>query len=182
MKSRPEAMVSRLGLLRNFLDRVMQVMFVLAGVLLTLTMLAVSAGVASRYLFNRPLGWVVELVEYGLLYIAFLVPPLVLKRGAHIRMDLIFNRLSPKVQSILTIVGSGMSAVICLILCWFGIRVTLELYHTAYTTPTLLEAPKFIIIAVVPIGSAVLSLQFLIMTLDHILFRRTSLCEKNTSH
>jgi TRAP-type C4-dicarboxylate transport system permease small subunit len=165
-------------ILRNIFDRTMNLMYVFAGILLIYCMLSISIGVASRYLFDRPLGWVIEIVEYSLLYIAFLVAPLVLKREAHIRMDLVFDRLGPRVQFVLSIITSSISTIICFILFWFGVRVTRELFRTHYTTPTILEIPKFIVVAIIFIGSAVLFLQFLIRTFGILSSRKASQSEK----
>jgi TRAP-type C4-dicarboxylate transport system permease small subunit len=153
-----------MGTLKNILDRTINAMFAFAGVLLLFAMIIISVGVASRYLFDRPIGWAIEIVEYSLLYIAFLTAPLVLRRGAHVRMDLIFNRLPPGLQSTLNLITSTLSTIVCFILFWFGARVTTDLFRTGYTTPTVLEVPKFIVIAIIFIGFGVLFILFLIRT------------------
>jgi TRAP-type C4-dicarboxylate transport system permease small subunit len=164
--------------LRTILDRTLNAMFVFAGVLLLFAMVIISIGVASRYLFDRPIGWAIEIVEYSLLYIAFLTAPLVLKRGAHVRMDLIFSRLSPGLQSTLNLITSSVSTIVCFILFWFGVRVTRDLYRTGYTTPTVLEIPKFIVIAIICIGFGVLFLLFLIRTYNLLSSSKVSRSEK----
>jgi C4-dicarboxylate transporter DctQ subunit len=166
------------GTLSNILDRTINVMFILAGILLLFAMLIISIGVASRYLFDRPLGWAIEIVEYSLVYIAFFTAPMVLKRGAHVKMDLIFNRLSPRLQSTLNLITSSISTIVCFILFGFGVRVANELFRTHYTTPTILEVPKFIIIVGIFIGFAVLFLQFLIRTYNLLFIWKASRFEK----
>jgi TRAP-type C4-dicarboxylate transport system permease small subunit len=156
--------VKIIGTFKNILDRTINVMFGFAGVLLLLAMIIISVGVASRYLLGRPIGWAIEIVEYSLLYIAFLTAPLVLKKGAHVRMDLIFNRLNPRLQSTLNLITSTLSTIVCFILFWFGMRVTRDLLRTGYTTPTILEAPKFIVIGIIFIGFGILFILFLIRT------------------
>jgi C4-dicarboxylate transporter DctQ subunit len=146
----------------DIFDRCLNIMFVFAGVLLIIIMVIMSAGVTSRYLLNLPLGWVTEVVEYSLLYIGFLAAPLVLKREGHVKMELVLGRLSPKAQLILEIITSAICVIICFVLFWFGLRVTWELYETHYTTPTVLELPKFIFVAVIFVGSIALCFQFII--------------------
>jgi TRAP-type C4-dicarboxylate transport system permease small subunit len=152
------------GTFKNILDQTINVMFGFAGVLLLLAMIIISVGVASRYLLGRPIGWAIEIVEYSLLYIAFLTAPLVLRRGGHVRMDLIFNRLSPRLQSTLNLITSTLSTIVCFILFWFGARVTGDLFRTGYTTPTVLEVPKFVVIGIIFIGFGILFVLFLIRT------------------
>jgi TRAP-type C4-dicarboxylate transport system permease small subunit len=170
-----------LNILGHILDRIVNGMFAFAGFLLLFAMIIISIGVASRYLLDRPIGWAIEIVEYSLLYIAFLTAPLVLKRGAHVRMDLIFSRLSPSVQSVLELVTSCVSTIVCLILFWFGLRVTRELFRTGYTTPTVLEVPKFLVIGIIFIGFGVLFVLFLVRTYNLFESRKASGREKEGS-
>ncbi len=150
--------------LNNILDRALNLMFAFAGILLLFAMVIISIGVATRYLFDRPIGWAIEIVEYSLLYIAFLTAPLVLKKEAHVRMDLIFSRLPARIRVVLNLITSTLSTIVCFIIFWFGVRVTWDLMRTGYTTPTVLEVPKFIIIAIIFIGFAVLFILFLMRT------------------
>jgi C4-dicarboxylate transporter DctQ subunit len=146
----------------NIFDHTLRLMYIFAGVLLIFCMLSISIEVASRYLLDRPIGWVIEIVEYSLLYIGFLTAPWVLKHGRHVKMDLVLNQLGPRTQSTLDMIASMIGAIVCFILCWFGGRVTWDLFQTHYTTPTVLELPKYIFVAIISVGSMALFLQFLI--------------------
>ena len=74
-------------------DRILNVFFILAGALLGFATLSVAASIVSRYFFSKPWGWVTEICEYILLYVAFLIGAWVLKHEEHVKMDLIINRL-----------------------------------------------------------------------------------------
>jgi TRAP-type C4-dicarboxylate transport system permease small subunit len=160
--------------LNNIFNRTLDLMAILAGILLISSMLIICVAVASRYLFGRPMGWVIEITEYSLLYITFLVAAWVLKRNGHVKIDLVFNQLSPRTQSMLNMITSGIGAIICFILFWYGVRVTWELFRTRYFTPTILELPKFVIVAIIFIGSLLLCLQFLNRTFLYLLNWRVS--------
>jgi C4-dicarboxylate transporter, DctQ subunit len=160
--------------LNNIFNRTIDLMAIFAGILLIFSMLIICIAVASRYLFGRPMGWVMEITEYSLLYITFLVAAWVLKREGHVKMDLVFNRLSPRTQVLFNMITSGIGAIICFILFWYGIRVTWELLRTRYFTPTILELPKFVIVAIIFIGSLLLCLQFLNRTFLYLLNWRVS--------
>ena len=158
----------------NIFNRTINLMVILAGILLIFTMLSISMGVASRYLFGRPMGWVVEISEYSLVYITFLVAAWVLKREGHVKMDLVFNRLSPRTQHMMSIITSIISAIVCFILFWYGVKVTWELFRTHYFTPTILGFPKFVIVAIIFIGSLLLFFQFLIRAFGYLSTWRSS--------
>jgi TRAP-type C4-dicarboxylate transport system permease small subunit len=134
----------------------------LAGLLLIFLMLSVTLDVALRYFFGHPTSWVVEIAGYSLLFIPFLVAAWVLKRDGHVTMDLLLQRLGPKTQALFNAITSFVSALICLIITWHGIRVTLYFFKLGYKTPTVLMLPKSIIISIIFIGSFFLSIQFLV--------------------
>jgi len=141
---------------------------ILAGILLIFITLIIGVSIASRYFLNRPMGWVTEISEYSLLYITFLVAAWVLKKEGHVKMDIVLTRLKPRTQSVTNVITSAISAVVCFILTWYGVRVTWELFQTGYPTPTILELPKFIIIAAIFIGSFLLFIQFLRRTCSYL--------------
>lgn len=150
-------------------DHIVSAMHIIAGVLLVLITLGVSVGVASRYFFNRPIGWIVEISSYGLLYITFLVAAWVLKEDGHVSMDFIVERFNPKARAVINMLTSATSAVVCLVLTWFGLAVTWNLFKTKHFTSTMLELPKSIIIVVIALGSLMLFIQLIRRT--HCSFR-----------
>ena len=133
----------------------------LAGVLLVSVMIFVTVAVFLRYVLNRPIGWVVEICEYSLVCITFLVAAWVLRKEGHVRVDLILSLLRPRTQLLLNTITSGLSTIVCLILTFFAGKVTRELFRGDYFTPTILMIPKFIFISVITFGSLWLSIQFI---------------------
>ena len=148
-------------------DRIINLMAIIAGILLICAMLMISGAVASRYFLGRPIGWVIEITEYIILYVTFLVAAWVLKKEGHVKMDIVLNRLPPGAQSLLNVITSAISTIVCFIIVWYGAKVTWELYQTNYFTPTLLELPKFIIIGIIPLGSLLLFIQFVRRTYNY---------------
>lgn len=134
----------------------------IAGVIIIFTMAAVTYEVVMRYFLNRPTLWVVEVSGYSLLFITFLGAAWVLRRGGHVRIDLLINRLKPRNQVRLSIITSIMAAIICLVIAWYSGRVTWISFQTDYLSPTELRFPLFIILFIIPVGSFLLFIQFLI--------------------
>ena len=150
-----------IGILTNIFNRTIDLTVILAGTLLIFSMLSISMGVASRYLLGRPMGWVVEISEYSLVYITFLIAAWVLKREGHVKVDILVERLKPKPQSVLNIVGSMLAIISCGIIFWYSLRVTWESFQKGYFSPTILEIPKWPVQAVIPLGSFLLFVQFI---------------------
>jgi TRAP-type C4-dicarboxylate transport system permease small subunit len=142
-------------------DRLLDFFAVLAGIIAAFVTVAVSAGIITRFVFNRPMAWVIEISEYSLLYIAFLSAAWVMKNNQHVSVDLVYNSFSPKNKVIADLFTSILGGVVFLIVTYYGFKVTRNQYITKYFTPTFLEAPKFIVTLIIPVGSLLLLIQII---------------------
>ena len=157
-----------------FFDRLLDFMAILAGVILSFITLIVCVAIFSRYFLNRPLGWVAEIGEYSLLYITFLAVAWVLRGKGHVKVDILFNRLNPRNRCVTDLATSIGAALVCLIITFFGAKVTRHLYSIGYYTPTILELPKFIIAAIIPVGFFMLFIEATRNAFNHLKDLRTS--------
>jgi len=155
-------------MLNKIYNRILDICALLAGILLIFMMLSVTLEVALRYFLGRPTSWAVEICGYILLFIPFLVAAWVQRREEHVRMDLLLSRLGPKAQSLLNAITSFGSAVICLVLTWYGLKITVYFFKLGYQTPTILMLPKSMIIAIIFVGSFLLCIQFFIGAYSHL--------------
>lgn len=144
-----------------FLDRLNHCLAWMAGILLIYAMLSVTYNVFSRYFFDRPVVWVLEISEYCLLYIVFLGAAFLLQNEGHVRVDLLLNRLRPVAQARLNAITSIAGAIVCLILTIYGARITWDAFINHVPTMEFLKMPYFIILIIIPIGSFLLTVQFL---------------------
>ena len=148
--------------------RLIELGALIAGILLLFLMVSVTVEVAFRYFLGRPTSWVMEICGYILLFIPFLVAAWVLRRDGHVRMDLVLSIMSPKARSFVNAITSFISALICFVLTWYGVKVTIYFSKLGYKTPTVLMLPKSMIIAIIFVGSFLLAVQFLIDTYNHL--------------
>jgi len=159
----------------SIFDRVIYGMACLSGGLIIFAMFIVCADVVFRYLLNRPIVWATEITEYTLLYIVFLGTAWVLKREAHVKMDLIVKYLPPGIQNRVDIATSILGAMVCFVITWVGADVTWSYFQRSIPSVQILRTPLFIIFAIIPIGSFFLFVQFLRKTCAHFQTRnRTS--------
>lgn len=149
-------------------DRIIDIAAFFASGLIIFSMIIVCFEVLMRYFLNRPTIWVVEIAEYCILFITFLATAWVLKRESHVQVDLVLNALNPRSQTLLNIITSIIGAMICLIIMWYGIRVTGQYFEIGLPAPTELRTPRCIITAIIPIGSFLLFVQFVIRTHRHL--------------
>ena len=148
----------RLGII---FDGAMEVMAYLAGSLLLCMMVLITVAVGLRYLFHRPIGWSIEISQYMLVFLGFLVIAWVLRREGHVKMDIIIHAFNQTTQALINSITSAVNTTASIILTFFAARVTWDLYQSDYFTPTILMVPKFIFIAVITLGLFTLSLQFI---------------------
>jgi TRAP-type C4-dicarboxylate transport system permease small subunit len=69
------------------------------------------AGVIWRYAFNRPLLWTVGVSTLGFIWAALIGSGLSDRDDGHIQFDLVYNRVSERVQTAFRIVGNAIIVV-----------------------------------------------------------------------
>jgi TRAP-type C4-dicarboxylate transport system permease small subunit len=149
---------ARLGRLFDYLN---SAMVVISAILLIGLTFIVGADITLRYLFNKPLGWVKEVSEYTLVGLGFLVAAWILKDDAHVKMDLVLNKVGSRTQTMMNIITSGISTIVVLITTWFTLRVIVDFYRTKLVAPTVLEPPKWILLTPIFVGCFLLAIQFI---------------------
>jgi C4-dicarboxylate transporter, DctQ subunit len=147
--------------LGKIFDRINLIMVVVSTTLLLGLTFIVGADITLRYVFLKPLGWVKEVSEYILVALGFLVAAWILKDDIHVKMDLLLNAVSPRVQIVMNLITSVISTVVVLIVTWFTVRVMADFYRTKLVTPSVLEPPKWILLIPIFVGSLLLAVQFI---------------------
>ena len=141
-------------------DRLLDILVVLAIIILVFGWLSVCFEVFMRYFVGKPQIWVIEIVEYILLYTCFLGAAWLLREDGHVKVDVLLNLLNPGNQALLNAITSGLAAILWLLLTWYTGGSTVKAFKMGLYTPTILEIPKAPLYAVMPIGSFLLFVQF----------------------
>jgi len=150
-------------------DNIIDAGALLAALLYIFIMLAVCLGVVSRYVLQSPLLWVVEITAYALLYLTFLGATWLLRKEGHVTMDILVDNLRPRAQAIIGALTSLICAVMFLIIAYYGIIVTWEHYTRGhFDSHSVMQIPDAYPLAVVPIGSILLSIQLLRRAWTHL--------------
>ena len=147
--------------MRASFDGILNLCSVLVALVLVFMMLAVAYEVVMRYFFVQPTLWVLEIVEWSLVWIAFLSAAWVLRAEGHVKMDIILERLNPRVQTIINVITSILGALVCLTLVWYSSQVTWDHFVRGVLEPRFLPVPKAPLLIIIPIGTFLLLIQFL---------------------
>lgn len=113
-------LTNAVGTLLRTVDRVVEALIVL---LFAVIVLVGGLQVLSRYGFNASLSWSEELQRYGLIWMVFLALVVGYRRGSHIGMGLLLEKLPPVVQR-----AMGW----CIDLLWLGLGLAMVVYTAAY--------------------------------------------------
>lgn len=83
-------------------------------------MLVLVYEVVARYAFNAPTIWAHGVCQRAFAIYLVIGAAYVLQQKGHIRMDLIYNRFSPRGKAIINLVTSPILFLIIFVLLWFG--------------------------------------------------------------
>jgi TRAP-type C4-dicarboxylate transport system permease small subunit len=148
--------------LDSLLDRLNSVMAWIAALAIIFMMFAISYAVMMRYVWNKPVPWIVEISSYLMLYITFLGTAWLQRKGGHVEVDLFTGRLKPRVRAAFKTITSLGGAVVGFILAWKGSLVTVDYFQRDVTAIGILNTPQFLLMGIIPIGGFLLLVEFLL--------------------
>lgn len=117
--------------------------------------------VVSRYLLSTSMAFTEELVTNFFVYNTFIGASLAARKGAHLGMPILYDRLNAKYQRWLVFCVALMSSGLFIVLIRLGILMTRDQMKFGQTTPAL-GLPAWIFGAAIPIGGFFIALAFLV--------------------
>ena len=117
--------------------------------------------IITRYTHLKSPVWTMQFSEYALLWITFLGTAWIPRKGKHVKIDVIIDRLNPKKQRILNIFTSICGGVACLVAVWFSTEtIWLDMQRGIFDVRAIF-VPKFALYSVISLGYFLLSIQFI---------------------
>lgn len=122
-------------------------------------MVVIIYEVLMRYLFVKSQLWVPEtsVFFFGTLFV--LGGGYNLIHGGHVKLDVLYIRLSPRTKAILDLVTSILFFIFCGVLIWKGWLMAWDSLLVREKTPSAFAPPLYPFKMVIPIGAALLMLQ-----------------------
>ncbi len=143
-------------------DRLLDGCAWIACALLLFQVASVSADVLLRYFFDISLAWITALNEWSLVFVALLGAAWLEREGGHTRDDSMLGFLGAWAARTSDCLGWALGVGVCLILVWYGVKVTWDKYTTGvYDFFKLREVPVFWIYLIIPTGFLLWLLQLL---------------------
>ncbi|RST77237.1 TRAP transporter small permease [Siminovitchia acidinfaciens] len=152
--------------MRKAVDRVTDA-FGIVGIFLIIALcVLVLLEIINRNMIHLGMDWTIEMTEYMLAFITFCGAGWLLKADGHIKFDMITERLPQRYKRAARILSSSIGFLITSLLTVFGFYKVINLLARGIVTETVLELPQALLIAIVPLGLLIASLQFLFRIID----------------
>lgn len=151
-----------MGLLVRGIERLSALLAWVSMAAVLLMMLLVVVDVALRTFFSSSLLLVDEVGGYLLVLTAYLAYAEALKRDSHVRVDMVFNLLSARLQRRLDLVFLSLSVLAVAAVAWASVVMVYRAYVRGVTVPGVLLTPVWIPQVAMVLGLAALVLQLLV--------------------
>ena len=155
----------------NALNRFYSFLMLLSCLSMLAAFATIMLGVAARE-FHWDIPGLDAYAGYAIAATLFLALPGTLKRGDHIRVTLVMQRLSPRAQSILEYWCMAVASVVSVYLAWFACRLVWVSRVTHDVSPSADASPLWIPQLAMALGSIGLAVAFLHALWAHATGRR----------
>ena len=135
-----------------------------AGVVLVALMLMTVADVVGRYFFNSPLNGVFDLTQFSVLIMTFLSFAYCGFRGAHVVIELLYDRIPKSAQFVVRRVSNAVGAVLFSVIAWRAIVQSVDVREFKEASQ-LLTIPYWPFYYVVAFGAALFAVVLVIKTI-----------------
>ena len=153
-------------------DNINKALAYFSGVLLALITISVCAEVIVRKFLSLSIIGVVESSEYALVFITFLSASWVLKRDAHVKVDIVLAWIKPRTQALFNMITAIFGAILCMFIAYRSAFVIWDLWQRDLHTVKALELPMAPLHTSIFVGSFMLSIGFLIKAYLHLVERK----------
>lgn len=138
-------------------DRLLAALAVIAAAAFGVLSFFIVYEVTLRWLGFRPPVWPQAISEYTMLYATVLAAPWVLRQVEHVQVTTLIVALPKRFRTPLARAMSLVGMVVCLVLAWYGLGVTLNAQGLEIRS---FEMPKWIVYAPLPLGFFMLAVEF----------------------
>ena len=144
-----------------WLDKLTDLLAILAGFYLVWIFLAIIFQVVARSIFFYGSSHIFTFIEYGLLYITMAGAPWLVREKGHVYIELLTAAVPDEVRPHLSRVVVLLVTVICLIITYYGIEVTIRAFVRDEMDMRSLDMPRWMLMISMPICFGLMSIHFL---------------------
>ena len=113
----------------------------------------------------RNLGWqssahLFTFTEYALLMVPCFGAPWLVREKGHVFVEIVLNALRPAARRRLLLAIGVVCIVVCLVLAWYGVQVSLRNFELGDKDVRSFDAPRWALVACIPIGFFFMATEF----------------------
>jgi TRAP-type transport system small permease protein len=149
-----------MSMLSNIYARLLDTLAALASLILLAMVIIVSADILLRDAFGSGISWADEVSEYALYVITVFTAPWLLRRGQHVRIDVLLTIVPPYIAWLMEAVGDAFGFAVCLALVRYGVGMTYDSWSTGSTTIKNLIFPEWWLLSLLPACFFLLAIEF----------------------
>jgi TRAP-type mannitol/chloroaromatic compound transport system permease small subunit len=157
------------GLFARFIHGFMGVMNAIGTAWVGVITVLISCDIIGRVAFNSPIIGVPEIVKVSIVAIAWMQMAHTLKIGAHLRSEIILDRLPSRGKAIVNLLAYGMGAFIFAMLVYSAWPNMIEAWRVGEFEGELpVRVPTYPVRTILILGAALTSIQFLLFLVQTI--------------
>src|SRR5512139_1814725 len=140
--------------------KLLSALAILAALILLAMVIMVSADIILRNLTRSGFPWANEVSEYALYVTTLLTAPWLLRRGQHVRIDLVLTLMPLRAAWLMEALADVLGFAVCLIMMRYGIKVTIDSASLGSITIKNLVFPEWWLLWPLPLCFALLAAEF----------------------
>jgi len=132
----------------------------IAALILLAMVIVVTGDIVLRNTVSKGFVWANEVSEYALYLITVLTAPWLLRRGQHVRLDLILSAVPKRIAIFLEGLGDIIGFIVCLVMIRYATMMTLDAFRIGSITIKNLVFPEWWLLAPLPVCFVLLAIEF----------------------
>jgi TRAP-type C4-dicarboxylate transport system permease small subunit len=149
-----------MGRLSAIFGRLFDILATVAALMLLGMVVVVTADIVLRNVTRGGFAWANEVSEYALYLITLLTAPWLLRRGRHIRLDLILVALPGRVAWLIEATSDILGMAVCLALVRYGSAMAYDSWRIGAITIKNLVFAEWWLLAPLPVTFVLLAIEF----------------------
>jgi len=146
--------------LSSLFGRLFDALATIAAVILLAMVALVTADIVLRNMLGTGFAWSNEVTEYALYIITLLTAPWLLRRGQHVRIDMMLVLVPPRLAWLCEAAADIAGLAASFVLIWYGTVMTVQSARLGSITIKNLVFPEWWLLWPLPLCFALLALEF----------------------
>jgi TRAP-type C4-dicarboxylate transport system permease small subunit len=140
--------------------RLLETFAIIAALTLLAMVIVVSGDIVLRNLTRTGFAWANEVTEYALYVMTLLTAPWLLRRGQHVRLDLVLTFVPSRLAFVMEALADVLGFLVCLTMMRYGLKMAIESAVLGSITIKTLVFPEWWLLAPLPVCFALIAAEF----------------------